>query len=1018
MKEITMRTVRHFLIGLVLVLLTANYCIATDLGSEISLDIKEFQLSNGMLFLIVERPTTPQVACRLAIRAGSALEQSGKTGIAHLLEHMMFKGTKNFGTLDPQKDLELQEKIEAAYQVVLSEQRKRDPDQQLIREKLAEMDSLRAEVQKIYVPQAFSSQLGKNGAVGVNAFTTKDQTQYIMSVPSDMLEQWFSIVSEQLFEPSWREFYVEKEVVQREWAFRYVNSPGGAAWLDLYATAYTAHPYRNPIIGWKSDMVKYSTTDATAFHERYYHPTNAVCVLVGDVNLEDAKRLAKIYFERYPAGTRSPETVTAEPAQQGPRRSIRFLKGARTPLVRIGFHAAPMGTKEFYALDAMTMVLSLGRSARMTQNIVNKGLAMEAWAYNPDNRYGGMIVVGGSPNEPHQVKTGDLSQEEKRAAYLSACQELEALLLTELNNMKNQPVSARELARIKKLNLREFLDRMRSNEQLAGTLATLEVQVGWRYLTDYLQEIAKVTPQDIMEVARKYVRTENQTFAYVIPGGEPDQPPQAYTEIRSVGMSAATKLARPETFDNNSIYPTPPGWKHPLSFERAPQKIEYPKAQTSRIGETTVFYLSDPELPLIDLTILVKAGDVNLDDSKAGLTSILDKTIIRGGTQNYSPSELAQVLDENAIHISISVDEEASAIHLSVIKEDWEKGIALLEEILARPAFDPSVLNVAKDQQIDALKRQGDDAQTVAMREAMIWHFRGHPYGRDPLMGLDTIPNITRQDLKWFLTTYFVPSNMVAAVSGDITKQQATVGLTQLFKALPQGQAPERSLPDPKETQPVLALIHKPGQVQSQIVLALPSMKRTHPDFWKIGLLMDVFGGSNSIMFTRLRDDLGLVYSAGFFQTYRWNAGILLGYIGCKGDSTSMAVAETLRIMSSLRKEIPRQDLALKRLDALNSFVFNVDTPAELVEVYGRYHMRGEPLDTLGRIQDAYLSATRQDLRDLAHRFLDPSKIQVFIVADKSIPVKEKDGKPIILEEDLKSLAKNLGLPYREIELR
>ena len=177
-----MRFFKVFLIGLLLLLVGSNFSLATDPASEIKLDIKEFKLKNGMLFLVVERPTTPQVACRVAIRAGSALEETGRTGIAHLLEHMMFKGTKNFGTLDLEKDMELQQRIEAAYQVVLAEQQKRDPDQELIREKLAEMDTLRAEVHKIYVPQAFSSQLGKNGAVGVNAFTSKDQTQYVGAI--------------------------------------------------------------------------------------------------------------------------------------------------------------------------------------------------------------------------------------------------------------------------------------------------------------------------------------------------------------------------------------------------------------------------------------------------------------------------------------------------------------------------------------------------------------------------------------------------------------------------------------------------------------------------------------------------------------------------------------------------------------------------------------------------------------------------------------------------------------------
>lgn len=1001
-----------------LLLASSSLCMAKNPTSYIKMDVKEFHLENGMMFLIVDRPTTPQVTCRVAIRAGSALEETGKTGIAHLLEHMMFKGTKNFGTLDQKRDMELQGSIEAAYQTVLAEQGKRNPDQALIREKLTEMDRLRAEVQKIYIPQAFSSQLGKNGAVGVNAFTTKDQTQYIMSVPSDMLEQWFSIVSEQLFEPSWREFYVEKEVVQREWAFRYINSPGGASWLDLYATAYTAHPYRNPTIGWKSDMEKFSTTDAQDFHKKYYNPTNAVCVLVGDVRVEEARRLAKIYFERYPKGKKSPEIVTAEPTQHGPRKNIRFLKGARTPLVRIGFHGARMNTKDFYALDGMTMALSLGRSARITQNIINKGLAVEAWAYNPDNRYGGMIILGGSPNEPDEVKKGNLNKDEKRQAYVNACHTLENTLIAEAEKMKHELVSERELKRIKKLNQREFLDRMRNNEELASTLATIEVQAGWDYLTDYLKRISEVTPQEIRKAARKYIRIENQTSVYVIPGGKPDQPAQTYTEVRSIGITGATKIVKPDTFHNNSIYHTPVDWKHPLSFDRVPKKIVYPKAQTATIKNTPIFYLADRELPLIDLTILVKAGDVDIVNEKTGLADILSNTIIQGGTQRYSPSELAQVLDENAIRISISVAEEASTIHLSVMKADWEKGLDLLKEILTRPAFDPTVLNVVKEKEIVSLSRQGEDAHTVAMREGMIWHFDGHQYGRDSLIGIKTIPDISKTDLNIFMKTYFVPSNIVAAVSGDITFKKATAGLKKLLEALPQGRSPERNLNDPKETPPVLTLIPKPGQVQSQVVLVLPGFKRTHPAFWKARLLTDIFGGSDSLMYTRLRDDLGLVYSAGFFQTYKWNAGTLIGYIGCKGDTTSTAIMETLKIMDSLRKNVPEKDLELKRLDALNSFVFNVDTPAQLVEVYSRYYMRGEPLNTLEKIQDAYQHATREELRELAMQLFDPSKIQIFIVADKMTRVKTKDGAERTVQEDLKSLAIRIGLPYREIALR
>jgi predicted Zn-dependent peptidase len=1013
-----MRLHKFFSLALVLFVLTANAVGAEHAAYDVNIDVHEFRLENGMLFLVVERPATPQVACRLAIRAGSALEDSGKSGIAHLLEHMMFKGTRNFGTLDYQKDQELQAQIEAAYQVVLQEQNKRHPDAALIERKKAEMNALRLEVQKLYVPQVFSSQLGKNGAVGVNAFTTKDQTQYMASVPSDMLEQWFSIISEQLFEPAWREFYVEKEVVQREWAFRYINNPGGAAWLDLNATAYNAHPYRNPTIGWKADMEKYSTRDAIAFHQKYYNPSNAVCVLVGDVTLKNVKRLAEIYFKRYPAADRAPETVTREPVQQGPRKSIRNLKGARTPLVRIGFHAADMDTKDFYALDAMTMILSHGRSARMTQEIIHKGQAQEAWAYNPDNRYGGMVILGGSPNEPAALKAEGLSDEEKRRAYIQACEQLEDLLLAEAGKMKTELVSVRELQRIKKLNQRDFIDRMRSNESLAGTLATLEVQVGWRYLMNYLERIEEITPEDIRQAAQKYLRMQNKTSVYVIPGGRPDRPAERYSEVRSITGSAAAKASQAHDSNNISGFATPVGWKHPLFFERQPQKIEYPTAETLDVGNAKVFFLPDRELPLVNLTLLVKAGSVDIDDSKSGLTALLNESIIRGGTEIRSPAELALLLDENAIQLSVAVGEEETVIHLSVLKDDWQSALNILQEILTRPGFDARVLDIVKTQEMTALKRQGGNAQAVAGREWKIWHFKGHPYGRDPLRGLKTIPAITREDLRQFLVKYFVPSNMVAAIAGDIAKEDVIGGLKNFFMALPQGPAPERDLPDPEVTPPVLALIHKAGQVQSQITLSLPSVKRTHPDYWKISLLMNIFGGSDSLVYTRLRDDLGLVYSAGFYQTYKWSAGFLVGYIGCKADKSAPAIAETIRIMESLGQDIPPSELEQKRLDALNSFVFNVDTPQDLVSVYGRYHLRNEPLDTLGKIQDAFFSADREDLRRLAGKYLDPRKIQIFIVGDKQIKFKNHQNQEVTLEESLIELAASLNLPYREIALR
>jgi len=533
-----------------------------------------------------------------------------------------------------------------------------------------------------------------------------------------------------------------------------------------------------------------------------------------------------------------------------------------------------------------------------------------------------------------------------------------------------------------------------------------------------MDNLTRVTAADIQRAAAKYLAPEKRTSVYVVPGGAYDQPPEPYVETRSVSAAAAVEVEKTKDFTNHSIYPTPEGWKHPLSFHRTPEKVQYQNAERFPVGSATVFYLADRELPMIDLTILVKAGAVDLDPQKQGLTGILSASLVRGGTEALSPQEFGLFLDENAIRLSVSIQEEETAIELSVLKEDWEKGVKVLTDLLTKPRLDPEIIRVMKESSLTALKRQGGDAEAVSRREAMIWHFKGHPYGRDPLAGLNTIPNLTRDDLLGFLRAYFVPSNMVACVSGDIDRASVERQLAGLMGSLPDRPAPERHIGDPARTPHVIALIHKPGQVQSQVNLVLPSVRRTQPNFWEISLLMNLFGGNDSLLYTRLRDNLGLVYAAYFYQTYKWEAGFLRGYIGCKADKTTEAIDETAAIMQSLSSDVPAATLERRRLDVLNSFVFNVDTPSALVEAYGRYFMRDEPLDTLEIIQDAYLHAKREELEKLANRFLNPEALQIFVVADKTIEVKKQDGTTKSLEQDLKDLAQKLEITFVEIPSR
>jgi zinc protease len=172
------------------------------------------------------------------------------------------------------------------------------------------------------------------------------------------------------------------------------------------------------------------------------------------------------------------------------------------------------------------------------------------------------------------------------------------------------------------------------------------------------------------------------------------------------------------------------------------------------------------------------------------------------------------------------------------------------------------------------------------------------------------------------------------------------------------------------------------------------------------------------MLYTRLRDDLGLVYAAFAGQAFRWEAGMITGYAGCRADRTVETIEETIGLMKSLHQRVPHGRLEAKRLDVLNSFVFNVDSPKELVTVYGRYLLRGEPLDTLHRIQRDYLSATADELRRIAGEILDPAALQVFVVADGSTPSRDRQGGETTLREALKLFAENSRLPFLEMEHR
>lgn len=461
--------------------------------------VTEHTFANGMKLLLVERHTSPTVAAWIRFKVGAVDERSDERGIAHLLEHMLFKGTKTLGSTNYAAEKVLLDKIEVVAQSLLLEKAKRekgDPARVAALEK--ELADLEKEAGQYVVKEEFAQIYNRNGGSNYNAYTSKDGTTYLISLPSNKLELWAAIESDRMQNAVLREFYTERSVVMEERRRSYEAEPEGKLWETFLASSFNAHPMGQPIIGWMSDIENLTRTKAENFLKRYYAPNNAIIAIVGDIDAQKTIELVERYFGHIPPGTPVPPVAVEEPQQQGEKR-IEVVGDAGAELM-VGFHKPTLPHPDDLVFDVINMILSDGRTSRLHKKlVVEKQLVTGIGAFSaPGHRYPNLFIVSASPREPHTV------------------QEVEAALYDELEKLKNEPVTERELQQIMNKLEYEEARQMTSIGGLARNLTEYEAIAGsWRYLIEHRKAIAGVKPEDIRRVAKKYLTKENRIVGFI-----------------------------------------------------------------------------------------------------------------------------------------------------------------------------------------------------------------------------------------------------------------------------------------------------------------------------------------------------------------------------------------------------------------------------------------------------------------------------------------------------------------------
>lgn len=493
--------------GAVRRLSTSFFLLVTITATLHAQDLASFEkritvrkLDNALTVIVMERPEAPVFSFTTVVNVGSAQEVPGITGLAHMFEHMAFKGTDKVGTSNYSAESAALAKVEEAYAAY--DRARRDPVNH-DEAKIAALDKTWKaaidDAQKFVVPNEFSKIVDRAGAVGVNAGTGSDSTVYFYSMPSNRVELWAYLDSERFLHPVFREFYKERDVVHEERRMRTESNPVGRLVEQTLATAFTAHPYGQPTVGWPSDLESFSATDAAAFYRKYYVPANMVTAIVGDVKAVEVMPIMEKYFGRLPKGQAPEPLRTVEPKQMAERTVI--LREQSQPFYLEGYHRPAATDPDAATFSAIEMLLSEGRTSRLYRSLVrDKKLATVAGGFNgfPGDKYPNLFVFLGIPTAGH------------------AASELADPIHAEVERLKSEDVTRDELQSIKTRAKAQLLRQLDSNSGLAQQLASYQTTFGdWRELFREVEKIDKVTPADIKRVANATFVPNNRTTAMI-----------------------------------------------------------------------------------------------------------------------------------------------------------------------------------------------------------------------------------------------------------------------------------------------------------------------------------------------------------------------------------------------------------------------------------------------------------------------------------------------------------------------
>lgn len=908
----------------------------------LNIEYEKYTLSNGLEVILHVDRSDPIVALAIRFHVGSNREELGRTGFAHLFEHMMFQKSENVGE-----------------------------------------------------DQFFK--LIQDAGGTLNGGTGNDATTYFEVVPKNALEKILWLESDRMGyminTVTKKAFSIQQNVVQNEKRQGVDNRPyGHTSYVICKALYPKGHPYNWTVIGEMEDLQNATVEDVKEFHSKFYVPNNATLVLAGDFNVAEAKKLIEKYFGEIPRGA---DLTDPEPMPVTLTETIKLYHEdnfAKAPQFRMIWPTVENYTKDAYALSYLGSLLSSGKKAPIYKVLEKeKQLSSSQYAYNRAQEIAGAFNIVVTANDGVSLK------------------DVEKSIFEAFTMFEEEGFTEEDVERIKASLETDFYNGVSSILGKSFQLASYNEDTGNPgFITTDIDNLKSVTKADILRVYEKYIKDKPYLATSFVPLGQIDLIAEGSTiaNVKEEDILDATSVEIGDEVEDEIVI-TPSSFDRTIMPEDGPDPLLNLPVVWDEVlaNEMQVFGIEQDELPLVRFSLILKGGHYLDNPEKAGVAYLVSELMMEG-TKNKTPLELEEEIEKLGARIYMSTSNGSITISVNTLARNYDKALALVEEILLEPRWDEEEFALAKTRLTNSIKRQMANPNSVG-RKAFneLVYGDGHIYAIDRRGTEESVESITLDDLKDYYATNFSPSVADFLISGNITQDKVISSLQPLAEKWQAKEVvfPEYALPEPLE-ESTIYFVDVPGAKQSVIYIGYLGLARTDDDFYPATVMNHKLGGSFSGNVNLiLREEKGYTYGA---RTY-FSGSDIPGPFTASASVRSSATQESVQIFNDLMEEyregISEEDLGFTKNALIKSNARKFETLRALIGMLQNISTYDLPKDYVIDQETIVREMDFDKHKALAEKYIDPSKMYFVIVGDAATqaePLEELGLGEVIMVEN------------------